>query len=137
MDYSKRDGGTRVHDKLKLRTLATGIGQSETAARTTGSHRAERVVAGMKPGQTVHDPGLRQQHEHMTAERERMATLHMDGAPPDPAEKFPLESGARSHHAAGTIAPPAARHNDQGEQKRRAVTGRAAHPSMQISPTVK
>jgi len=137
MDYSKRDGGTRVHDKLKLRTLATGIGQSETAARNTGSHRAERVAASMKPGQLVHDPGLKQLHDKMTAEREKMAASHMDGVPPSPADKFPLESGSQSHHAAGTIAPHAARHNDQGEQSRRAVTGRAAHPSMQVTTAVK
>ena len=138
MDYSKKDGGTRIHDKLKVRTLATGIGQTETAARHTGSARAQRVVAGMKPGQLVHDPGLAQQHAKMTRERQMMASMHMDGAQPmDPADKFPLESGSKSHHEAGTIAPPAAAHNDQGEQKRRPVTGRAAHPGLQVTPTVK
>jgi hypothetical protein len=136
VDYSKKDGGTRQHDQLKLRTLATGIGQTETGARHSGSHRAERVVAGMKPGQLVHDPGLKQQHDQMDKQRQMLASMHMDG-PPDPADKFPLESGSTSHHQAGTIAPPAATHNDQGEQVRRPVTGRSARPSMQISPTVK
>jgi hypothetical protein len=137
MDYSKKDGGTRVHDKLKLRTLATGFGQTETANRQTGSARVQRVVAGIKPGQIVHDPGLRQQNEKMTREREMVATMHMDGPPVDQADKWPLESGSVSHDQAATMDPSAARHNDQGEQKRRAVSGRGAHPSMQVTTAVK
>ena len=138
MDYSKKDGGTRVHDALKLRTLATGIGQTETSARQTGSTRAQRVVAGMKPGQLVHDHGLRQQHEKMTREKEMLATMHMDapGQEKEPADDWPLRSGHKSHQDAGTIAPPAAAENDQGEQRRRYTTGRGAHPSLQIPPAV-
>jgi hypothetical protein len=144
MDYSKKDGGTRVHDPLKARTLATGIGQTETSARIHGSHRLERVVAGMKPGQHCSDPALCEVRDRHDREREMMASAHMDSphGEPDPTARieqaFPLKSTAfQSHQQAGTIAPPATSKNDQGEQSRRPATGRAAHPGMQISPTVK
>ncbi len=59
MDYSKKtEGGTRVLDPIVARTLATGIGQSVAAARGEGSARADRVAAGIRPGQIVSDEAL-------------------------------------------------------------------------------
>ncbi len=45
MDYSKRDKrGTLVLDQLQARNLATGIGQTVTAAEHSGAARSQRVI---------------------------------------------------------------------------------------------
>ncbi len=128
MDYSKQDGGTRVHDQLKARTLATGHGQSYRAARENGSHRAEKVVAGMKPGQHVSDPGLKQIKVKRDDETTAMAGMDPPPAGPDSVKNdWPLRSGQKGHHqATGQLSDPAD-NPDQGEQTRVPQTGRKSH----------
>ena len=125
MDYSKIGGGTRIPDQLEARTLATGIGQTYRGARESGSSRAEKVVQGMKPGQLVADPGLRQ--VKVKKDDETAAMQRMDPAPEGPKSvenAWPLSSGSKSHHeATGQLKMPAAM-ADQGEDKRQPATGR-------------
>jgi len=126
MDYSKQGGGTRILDQLEARTLATGHGQSVAGARATGSARAERVVAGMKPGQHVSDPGLAQVHRKKLDDA---AACCMDPPPEGPKSvqnEWPLTSGSKSHHEAnGALKTPAAM-PDQGEEHRRPTTGQTS-----------
>jgi hypothetical protein len=122
MDYSKQGGGTRIHDQLKARTLATGHGSTVTAARATGSHRAQRVAEGIKPGQHVSDPGLRQVHGKRMDEM--MAAATMDPPPQGPESvkhAWPLSSGSKSHEDLATTEQHAT--SDQGEEKRVPSTG--------------
>jgi hypothetical protein len=117
MDYSKKDGGTRVHDQGIARSLATGIGQSYAAIRSHGSHRAERVAAGMKPGQTVADHGLSQ----LRSEADTMGSgLDSDSVPV--AKRFPMETGRVSHTQANGMF--SGQKVDQGEVHRRPTTAR-------------
>jgi hypothetical protein len=128
MDYSKKDGGTRVLDAMKARTLATGIGQSQAAARETGSHRAAKVIAGIKPGQLVHDRGLEPHVKARDADAQAMAEARMEQPPccPDDAvRQFPMASGSKSHvQANGFTTGPLNQSDDQTEQDRVPTTGR-------------
>jgi hypothetical protein len=119
MDYSKKDGGTRVHDQGVARSLATGIGQSYAAMRANGSGRAQRVAAGMKPGQHVSDRGLAQLH----SEHEAMGVgLDPDSIPVP--KRFPMETGRMSHTEANGMFTAPGQKVDQGEVHRRPTTAR-------------
>ena len=124
MDYSKQGGGTRILDQLKARTLATGMGQSLTGNRATGSHRAEKVASAIKPGQICSDPGLSQLRDKNT-EAMKQGVVGLDPANngQTPVEhRWPLESGSKSHaNANGMFLHE--HPSDQGEQTRVPTTG--------------
>ncbi len=128
MDYSKQDGGTRVLDQGKARTLMTGIGQTVTSNRHTGSHRTQAVAEGIKPGQVVHDRALAQVSKKRETDAALCARAGMDPtnnglAKPPPEARFPIETGSMSHEEAGRMGgKPKV---DQGEDKRTPATGRA------------
>lgn len=42
--------GNHLIDPKRIRSLATGIGQTQQRSERTGSYRAERVVSCMPPG---------------------------------------------------------------------------------------
>ncbi len=125
MDYSKQNGGTRVLDQGKARTLSTGIGSTVEAARHTGSHRAAKVVAGIKPGQLVHDRLLAQESKHRDSMDAQCATGMMDGPNTGPAPSspgsFPMLTGSKSHSSANGMDGDAV--VDQGENKLVKTTG--------------
>jgi hypothetical protein len=128
MDYSKKDGGTRILDQMKARTLATGMGQTVASNRETGSQRAERVIDGIKPGQLVSDRGLHPHVKHRDAMAEEYKAANMDPIPEGPGSPpkgWPLLSGSKSHAQANGMTAPADNQSDnQGEQTRVPTTGR-------------
>jgi hypothetical protein len=133
MDYSKKGGGTRVHDALRFRTQATGMGQTETSNREHGSQRANDVAQSLKPGQIVHDHGLRELRDRkvkMDAMHRQMTGLDPT-SPRPPEEKWPLESGSCTHADCDTMQEHQG--NDQGEQTRVGTTGR--HHGARIMAT--
>jgi hypothetical protein len=121
MDYTKQGGGTRVLDPLKARTLATGSGQ-------TGSMRADRVAAGIRPGQTIADRGIKALVDRKMPEE----VCHMDpiNNGQDPAGKWPLESGSKSHAQANGMFTKVPVKKDQGDGTRVPTTGRRAHGAI-------
>jgi hypothetical protein len=137
MDYSKKDGGTRVLDAMKMRTLATGIGQTHMAAREHGSHRAQRVIAGIKPGQIVADRGLRPHVEKRDADEQDLAKCKLEqvpAGPGDPMQSWPMLSGSKSHAQAGEMMSDAKGPSDQGEQTRVPTTGGKRHRPIMVTP---
>ena len=127
MDYSKKDGGTRVLDAMKARTLATGIGQTHAAAREHGSHRTAKVIAGIKPGQIGLDRGMKPHVEHRDKAAQEMANDRMETPPAAPASgmnDWPMRSGSCSQDDCGVTQDPKTTSNDQGEQTRVPTTGR-------------
>jgi hypothetical protein len=127
MDYSKKNGGTRVHDAMVARTLATGIGQTVNAAREHGSNRAAKVIAGIKPGQIGLDRAMKPHVDKRDADAQSMAEMRMErptmsGAPQ--TEKWPLSSGSCSQKECGVAQDPMSTSNDQGEQWQVPTTGR-------------
>jgi len=97
MDYSKKTtAGTRVLDPIEARTLATGIGSTVLAARSTGSARMDRVAAGIRPGQIVSDEAL----SDIKGRREAVeaGAMCLDATPEDITKaKFPYESTVKQH----------------------------------------
>ena len=138
MDYSKKDGGTRVHDAMMARTLATGIGSSLNAIREHGSHRAAKVIAGIKPGQIVHDRGLEPHVAHRDAAAQACAADRMEDPPMvgNGVTDWPMRSGSKTHAQVGEMSAEqsAFKEDDQGEQKRVPTTGRhkRMHEVMQM-----
>jgi hypothetical protein len=131
MDYSKKGGGTRVHDKAKIRTLATGIGQTHAAMRETGSMRMSRVLDGMKPGQIGLDQAMKPHAEKRDADAAMYASMHMDQPVLAAGEtsKWPLSTGSCSQDECGDAQKTK---SDQGEQTRVPTTGgKRIHPIMQ------
>jgi hypothetical protein len=130
MDYSKREGGTRVHDAMKARTLATGIGSSQNAIKEHGSHRAAKVIAGIRPGQIVSDRGLRPHVAKRDADAQACADERMEAPPisPDQAvHQWPMSSGSKSQESCGVAQTKDGvknTSNDQTEQTRVPTTGR-------------
>lgn len=127
MDYSKVGQGTRILDQAKARTLATGMGQTITSNRVTGSERMQRVSASTKPGAHVSDPGLRMLSDKRDEEAGRLQ-LDPELSGPQPVEnRFPLESGSKSHEQAnGMFGGRSPDIDDQGERTRVGATGRAS-----------
>ena len=127
MDYSKKNGGTRVHDAMVARTLATGIGQTVNSAREHGSHRVAKVIAGIKPGQIGLDQGMKPHVNKRDADEQAMAQMRMEqprvSAAPA-AEKWPLTSGSKGQAECGVAQDPMSTSNDQGEQWQVPTTGR-------------
>jgi hypothetical protein len=115
---------------MKARTLATGIGQTANGAREHGSRRTEKVIAGIKPGQVGLDRGMKPHVDKRDTQEAMCAKMHMDpvNEGPDTTQKWPLESGSKSHEAAGKMTDPCI--DDQGEQERVAQTGRKAHAAV-------
>ena len=133
MDYSKQGGGTRIMDQLKARTLATGIGQSLTGNRATGSTRAEKVASAIKPGAICSDPGLCQLRDRNTETmKQGMAGLDPVNNGQTPVEhRWPLESGSKSHaNANGMFLHE--HPSDQGEQKRVDTTGQNSRHAVRV-----
>jgi len=136
MDYSKKDGGTRVHDAMKARTLATGIGSSLSAMREHGSHRAARVIEGIKPGQLVHSRSLEPHVKHRDAMAQEHARQRLEEPLTSPSRvvnNFPMTSGSCSQEECGVAQPKAGfknTSNDQGEQTRVPTTGRVRKPKV-------
>ena len=122
---------------MEKRTLMTGIGSSENAIREQGSQRANKVLAGMKPGQIVADPGLAAHANYREEQEASNHATHHGSLEPDPEEapdqvlsRFPLQSGGKSHAAANRMtAKRGEQDNDQGEQKRVRTTGRDGPPT--------
>lgn len=141
MDYSKKDGGTRILDQMKARTLATGIGQTNASAQETGSQRASRVIDGIKPGALVSDRGLHPHVKQRDADAAAYAAVRMDPVnegPDAPPKGWPLKSGAKSHvQANGMCAPQCAQSNDQGEQTRVPTTGRKRNAGMIVQTSLR
>lgn len=135
MDYSKKDGGTRILDQARARTLGTGMGQTIASAEHQGSHRARKVAEGIKPGQIVHDRTLARLAKEKDSDEAKMAQGHMDPVIPGtdaPRMPFPLSSGSVSHNAAGTMKQRTI--VDQGESKPVPTTGRDRSMGCTPSP---
>ena len=94
MDFSKKDvGGTRIHDHLHHRTIATGMGQTVGANKRTGADRAIDVAnkMGNSPLNKTGDPGraaLKTHQDLQSAAAQR--SMNLCAAPDSPCS--PLQS---------------------------------------------
>jgi hypothetical protein len=90
MDYTKKGGGTRIHDPLVHRSLMTGVGQTVHSNRSSGSKRAMDVLEKVPPEakHAISDPALAEAHRQGTEE------VHTPFGTAGVAQAFPLRGSA-------------------------------------------
>jgi hypothetical protein len=86
------------------------------------------VAAGIRPGQQVSDVGLKALVDRKMPDEVCPMDPVNNGA--DPAGKWPLESGSKTHAAANGMFTAPAGPRDQGDGKRVPTTGRRASGSV-------